>query len=314
MTGQHREVEHEIVVDAPAADVYRLLARAVDWPRVFPPTIHVERVEGSSRQERLQIWATGNGEPKTWTSRRILDPGTGRIDFQQEVCAPPVAAMGGAWVIDPVAGHRSRVRLLHHYRAIDDDPDGLAWIDRAVDQNSRKELGALKASAESVLGAAEELSMSFEDVVQIDGSVRDVYDFINEAGLWRDRLPHVARVELEEKTPGLQVLEMDTRTGDGSTHTTKSVRVCFPYTRVIYKQVTLPALMSLHTGQWRFEQAGPTVTATSQHTVVINPDNIHGILGQDAGIAQAREFVMNALSGNSLATLRLAKAYAESRR
>ena len=55
-----------------------------------------------------------------------------------------------------------------------------------------------------------------------------------------ERLPHVARVVLTEDTPGLQFLEMDTRTKDGSTHTTKSVRVCFPDTRIAYKQITLP--------------------------------------------------------------------------
>lgn len=314
MTGQHREVEHEILMDAPAAAIYRLLAEAENWPRIFPPTIHVERLEGSSRQERIQIWATGNGEPKTWTSRRTLDPETSRIHFRQEVSAPPVAAMGGTWLIERASGTRSRVRLVHQYSAVGGDRDGLAWIDRAVDENSRKELAALKAAAESARDVMDELTMSFEDAVLIDGDARDAYDFVNDAGLWGERLPHVVRVDFEEKTPGLQVLAMDTRAVDGSTHTTKSVRVCFPHSRVVYKQVTLPALLSLHTGEWRFEEAGSAVTVVSRHTVAIRPESIAGILGDGAGVPHAREFVRNALSENSLATLRLAKAYAESRR
>ena len=311
----HREVTHEIAVEAPPDEVYRLLAEVANWPRIFPPTIHVDRLEATGQQERIRIWATGNGEPKTWTSRRTLDPQARRIDFRQEVCAPPVAAMGGAWLIEPLPAGISRIRLLHDYRAVGDDPDGLDWIDRAVDGNIRAELAALKANVKSTLAAAGQVTLSFEDMVRVDGSPQDLYDFINRADLWRERLPHVARVELTEKTTGIQILEMDTRTKDGSTHTTKSVRVCFPHHRIVYKQVTLPALMTLHTGEWRFEPNGDgTASASSQHTVVINPATITAVLGPGAGAAQAREFVKNALSGNSLATLGLAKSYAESRR
>jgi len=127
----------------------------------------------------------------------------------------------------------------------------------------------------------------------------------------------VAKVQLTENTPGLQGLRMDTLTKDGSVHTTESVRVCFPHYRIVYKQTTLPALMTLHTGYWTFEEdpADPASTlATSQHTVVINDANIAKILGPEAGVAQAREFVRNALSTNSTATLGHAKDYAESAR
>ncbi|NEC93310.1 SRPBCC family protein, partial [Streptomyces sp. SID12501] len=143
-----------------------------------------------------------------------------------------------------------RVRLLHDYRAIDDDPASLAWIDEAVDRNSRTELAALKTNVE-LAHAAEDLTFSFEDTVQIDGSAKDVFDFVNRADLWPERLPHVAVVRLTEDTPGLQELEMDTtHSKDGATHTTKSYRVTFPHEKIAYKQTVLPALMTLHTGYW----------------------------------------------------------------
>ncbi|WP_326600775.1 aromatase/cyclase [Streptomyces sp. NBC_01803] len=309
----HREVEHEITVDAPAADVYRLIAEVVNWPRIFPPTVFVDHVERSGNTERIRIWATANGEAKNWTSRRVLDPEKLRIEFRQEVSTPPVAAMGGTWLIESISDTQSRVRLLHDYRAIDDDPDSLAWIDQAVDRNSRSELAALKKNVELATGA-DDLYLAFEDTVQIDGSAKDVYDFLNEASLWKERLAHVARVELTEDTPGLQILEMDTRTKDGSTHTTKSVRVCFPDSRIVYKQITLPALMTLHTGYWKLEENADGVAATSQHAVIINTENIKKILGDDAGLAEAKTFVKNALSTNSTATLGYAKAYAEGKR
>jgi aromatase len=308
-----KEVEHEITVDAPAAAVYRLIAEVENWPRIFPPTIHVDHVERGEQHERIRIWATANGEAKNWTSRRTLDAQALRITFRQEVSAPPVASMGGTWIIEPRTPSTSRIRLLHDYRAVDDDPEGLKWIDEAVDRNSRSELAALKTNVEAA-HAAQDVTFSFEDTVQIAGSAKDAYDFINEAGHWQERLPHVASVRLEEDTPGLQTLEMDTRAKDGSTHTTKSFRVCFPHHKIAYKQVTLPALMTLHTGYWTFEENDHGVAASSQHTVVLNTANIAGILGAGASVAQAREYVHTALSTNSRATLGHAKSYAEQQR
>ncbi|MBB1254624.1 SRPBCC family protein [Streptomyces sp. OF3] len=308
-----RQVEHEITVEAPAAAVYRLIAEVENWPRIFPPTIYVDHLERGDRQERIRIWATANGEAKNWISRRTLDPENLRITFRQEVSTPPVAAMGGAWIVEPLSGSTSRLRLLHDYRAIDDDPAGLKWIDEAVDRNSRSELAALKTNVEFAV-ASEEITFSFEDSVRIDGSVKDAYDFVNEAGLWAERLPHVASVRFGEDTDGLQSLEMDTRAKDGSTHTTKSYRVTFPHHRIAYKQVTLPALMTLHTGYWTFVEDGTGVTASSQHTVVLNTANITKILGADATVEDARSYVRNALSTNSRATLGYAKDFAESRR
>ncbi|MFL6130657.1 MAG: aromatase/cyclase [Mycobacteriales bacterium] len=308
-----REVEHEITVAAPAQDVYRRLAEVQTWPQTFPPTIYVDHLERGECEERIRIWATANGQAKSWTSRRVLDPDGLRIDFRQEVSTPPVASMGGAWVIQALSPTASRVRLLHHYRAVHDDPAGLAWIDQAVDRNSRSELAALRDNVERAAASAD-LTFSFTDTVEVRGPAGDVYDFIDEAGEWACRLPHVARVQLTEDPPGLQVLEMDTRAKDGSTHTTKSYRVTFPPDRIAYKQVTLPALLTLHTGVWTFADDGAGgATASSQHTVGLDAAAIPRILGPDATVADAREYVHSALSTNSLTTLRHAKAYVESR-
>ncbi|MFE1291410.1 aromatase/cyclase [Streptomyces sp. NPDC058751] len=308
-----RQVEHTITVAAPPEAVYELIADVRNWPRIFPPTIHVDYTQRGEHDEYIRIWATANGTAKNWTSRRILQPEQRRINFQQTVSAPPVASMGGAWLIEEHADG-SLVRLLHEYRSVDDDPEGLAWIDQAVDRNSRSELAALKKNVETA-HAAGDLTFSFEDSVDIEGRAEDVFAFVDEANLWSDRLPHVAKVRLEEVEQGLQVLEMDTVAKDGSTHTTKSFRVTFPHHGIAYKQVTLPALLTLHTGYWTFaEREGGGVTATSQHTVVLDPDAVAGVLGPQATVADARAYVRTALSTNSLATLRHAKAYAEKAR
>ena len=302
-------VEHAVSINAPAQRVYELVANVEKWPEIFSPTVHVEYIDRDERSERIQIWATANGTAKTWTSRRQHDPDRMTISFRQERSQHPVGGMGGTWVIEPTSESACLVRLLHDYFAATDDPADLEWIAQAVDRNSKAELDALKTNAEL---ADPDQVISFADTVEVDGSATDVYHFLNEAQLWEDRLPHVARVSLEETTSGLQVLEMDTRTQDGAVHTTRSVRVCQPHHSIIYKQIVLPALMTLHTGRWTIEPRDDAgVSVTSRHTVRINTDRIAGVLGEDADLRTAQDFVRKALSGNSLATLGLAKAYAE---
>ncbi|KAB2343602.1 FAD-dependent monooxygenase [Actinomadura rudentiformis] len=307
-TSTVRETEHEINVAAPADRVYALIADVGTWPEIFPPTVHAECVERDGNSELIRLWATANGTAKTWTSRRRHDPDRRSVSFRQERSQHPVGGMGGEWVVEPVSGSECRVRLLHDFFAASDDPADLDWISQAVDRNSMAELQALKTSAE--LTGPDGL-ITFDDTVTIDGTAKDVYDFLNEAQLWSQRLPHVAKVSLEEETPGLQILEMDTRTKDGHVHTTRSVRVCQPYTSIVYKQTVLPALLMLHTGRWLIEEHDGGVSVTSRHTVRINTERVTEVLGDDADAQTAQEFVRNALSGNSMATLRLAKAHAE---
>jgi aromatase len=308
-TNAMRETAHEIDVAAPAERVYALVADVGKWAEIFPPTVHAECAEKNGNAELIRIWATANGTAKTWTSRRWHDRERMSVSFRQERSQHPVGGMGGEWVVEPVTESECRVRLVHSFFAAGDDPADLDWISQAVERNSMSELHALRTSAE--LAGPDQL-ITFDDAVTVDGGAKDVYDFLNEAQLWSRRLPHVARVSLEEETPGLQMLEMDTRMKDGRVHTTRSVRVCRPYTSIVYKQIVLPALLTLHTGQWLVEERdGAGVSVTSRHTIRINTARIPEVLGGDADAQTAQEFVRNALSGNSRATLRLAKAYAE---
>lgn len=309
MTPDSRTTSHETVVLAPARDVYRLVEDVTHWPRMFPPTVHAERLEHEGGTERISIWATVNGEVRAWTSRRTLDGDALRIEFQQETPIAPLAAMGGSWHLEPLGEDSCRVRLLHAYRLADDTPEQRAWIEGALDRNSDAELAALKERAEAQRAGAD-TQLTFSDTVEVAGSAADVYDFLNEAQHWSERLPHVARVDLREDVPGLQILEMDTRTADGSVHTTSSVRVCRPHSLIAYKQTLLPAILTMHTGRWLLEETGSGVRVTSEHTAAVDPEGIATVLGADAGLDEARGFVRRVLGANSRTTLEHAKAYA----
>lgn len=308
----HR-TKHSIVISAPPEHVFALLADATKWPLIFTPTIHVERLEHTDTDERLQIWAVANNEAKTWTSARQVDADAKTITFRQEVSSPPILSMGGTWLVEAQADGTCMVTLLHDFSAVDNDPESVSWITQATDTNSTSELGRLKAAAELADGL-DELMLTFDDTVPIAGAAEDAYEFIYKADEWPDRLPHVARLELEESTPNIQVMEMDTSTSDGSVHTTKSYRVCFPNEKIAYKQVTLPKLMSGHTGHWLFTETPDGLEVTSRHSVTIEPAAVKDVLGADATVAQARDYVQKALTGNSRITMNHTKAFAEARR
>ncbi|MFF5448572.1 aromatase/cyclase [Streptomyces sp. NPDC012888] len=308
---QVHRTSHEVEIDAPAGIVYGIVADTEKWPLYFPPNVHVERLEFDGRNERLRIWATANGTVKTWTSRRELDAVRRRVEFRQEVPAAPLTGMGGTWIVEELGETSTRLTLLHDFTVADDRAEDVEWVLRATDTNSGAELGRLKALAERWT-ELDDLVLDFEDSVHVDGPAELVYDFLYRVGDWPERVPHVDRLDLVEETPGVQVMSMDTRTADGSVHTTESVRVCFPEDRrIVYKQTATPALMAAHTGEWTVKPDGTGLTVTSRHGVVLRPENIARILGPEADVATARRYVREALGRNSGATLELARKFAE---
>ncbi|WP_369193230.1 aromatase/cyclase [Streptomyces djakartensis] len=308
---QVHRTSHDVEIAAPAAVVYGFIADTERWPLFFPPNVHVERVEFDGRSERLRMWATANGAVKSWTSRRTLDPAARRIEFRQEIPAAPLTGMGGTWVVEELGPHSSRLTLLHDFTVAGDRPEDAEWVDRATDTNSRAELGRVKALAER-WGRLDGLVLSFQDSVRVNGPAEPVYDFLYRVGDWPELVPHVTRLDLTETTPGVQVMAMDTRTADGSTHTTESIRICFPDAgRIVYKQTATPALMDAHTGEWTVVPDGTGVTVTSHHHVVIREEAIARVLGQDSTLEDTRRYIRQALGRNSTATLDLAKRHAE---
>ncbi|MEV4425565.1 aromatase/cyclase [Streptomyces sp. R-07] len=298
----HRS-EHSVTVAAPAETLYALVADVTRWPAVFEPTVHVRHLARDGRTERFEIWAEVNGEIAHWRSRRVLDPRRLYVSFRQEHSRPPVTSMSGGWLFRPLADGRTEIVLRHRFTVAGDDPAAAARIEEALDRNSARELGALAALAETG-HPVDDLVFSFTDTIPLTGAARDAYTFVERAERWAELLPHVARVTLTEPEPGLQWLEMDTVTADGSAHTTRSARICRAPEWIAYKQQRTPRLLSGHSGEWTFAQTPQGAVATARHTVAVDPTGITEVLGPDATLADARTYVREALGRNSLTTLR----------
>jgi aromatase len=302
---------HTTFVAAPPQAVYNLIADATRWPFIFSAFVHVDQLAGGPSEDRLRLWAVGNGAVRSWTTRRLLDGDDQRIRFRQEAPAAPVASMTGEWVFVPLPGSGTSVVLLHEFRAIGDDPVNTALIKQAVDRNSTAELAALKRTAE--LGERlPTLVHSFTDTLTVGAPLEPVYKFLYRAHEWPKQLSHVSRLVLDEAVPNVQTIEMDTGEPDEPQLTTRMVRVCFPYRSIVYKQTHPPQMISAHVGEWRLYPTAEGVRVIARNTVMIRPDGV--ATGQPGGVQRDAEMVRDALRRSCQATLLGAKDAAETHR
>ncbi|MER6067913.1 SRPBCC family protein [Streptomyces sp. NPDC001817] len=309
MTDPARVDLHTTTITSSADAVYHRLEDVGQWSQMFEPTILGAELARDESKQTIQLWATANGEPKSWVSERELDPVARTIRFAQTVTSPPVAEMSGEWKVLPLAEDSCTVELTHTYRAENDSAESLEWIARAVETNSTKELSALRFACER--DADSELSpFTFTDWVDTTADPVLLFSFLDRGELWAGRLEHVVEAEMKEYSDGLQFLRMRTRTPDGDTHVTESYRVSQSPARLLYKQVTLPALLSLHTGEWTIAPVGESWRVTSKHTVAIDPEAVPKVLGPGATVSDAKQFARQNLGNNSRRTLEAAVRWA----
>lgn len=302
---------HSIEIDADADAVYARLEDVSLWSEMFDPTIHGTELSREEDLQTIQLWATANGQPKTWVSERRLDPATRRISWHQSITAAPVATMSGTWSVSPTGPGRSSVELHHTYTADDGTAESLAWIAQAVDTNSVKELAALKVACEREQDA-QAASFTFSDEVVTDADPHLVFAFLDRGDRWAERLEHVADVRMDEFPGELQFLRLTTQTSDGDFHVTESFRLSQAPATLRYKQTTLPKLLSLHTGLWTITPAGEQWRVRSQHTVAIRTEAVTELLGPKATVEDARRLARSNLGNNSTRTLEAAVRWAQS--
>jgi len=302
---------HKAHVSASAGVVYALIADAVRWPLYFAPCVHVEQLDSDGGRERLRMWCLVDGELKSWTSWRRLDPVERRVEFQQELQGTLSSPMGGALTVRPDGPQHSVLELEHRFSAASGLLGEKAEAQHVAEAAARAGLANLKAVAEQWT-RLDDLVLSFEDAVHINGPAELIYDFLYRVGDWPELVPHVTRVDLTEDVPGVQHMTMETVTEYG-TRTTDSVRICFPHAeRIVYKQSTTPTLLHAHTGEWSVLPDEKGVTVIAQQSIVLSEELIAATLGENAGLAHARQHVREELGRNCRVLLAHVKKHAES--
>jgi len=306
------QADHAAELHGPAERGYQLIADVTRWPVLFGPCVAAEVLEKSATDERIRLWALAGDQVHSWTSWRGFDPGQLRVDFRQEEPSPPVTAMSGRWEFTP-AGGTGPARLVLSHAWSTADPADSAGIAGALDHNSNAEVGAIRAWADRAEDP-DELVFSFTDRVAMRSDPAAVYDFLARAELWPARIGHVRGLDLDEAAEPVaggrvQVMDMLTAGGDGSTHSTRSVRLCFPGERIVYKQTSVPRGLLGHAGEWVVAAVQGGTTVTARHTVALDPAAVGDVFGPGTTLDKARRLAQGLLSGNSRLTLESAARF-----
>lgn len=301
-------LSHRAEVNAPAPVLFDLIADVERWPQYFGAGVHARYVTRAPESDVLERWALAGETVRSWMSRRWLDRTGLRIRQEQLAPVAPVHSAVVVWSLHPDGDTTSLVQLDHELTVA---PGALETTAEETDRNGQAQLDALAEAADDH-GDLRRRVISFEDSMFIGGTAEDVYEFLYAADKWPRRVDHVSRIDLTEDVRNVQFFDMDTQTPDGTPHTTRSVRLCFPPHLIVYKQIRLPALLDAHTGDWRLSPTSEGVVATARHTATIKRSAVP-LLGRDTTVDDARRYLRRVLSANSMNTLRCAKAFAEER-
>jgi C7-C12 aromatase (ARO/CYC) len=291
-------------VDAPPEVTFDLIRETERLPYLSRTILHTERDERSQQEDLVQIWTVTDRE-EVWSriSRRRFNRAELRVDVIDEHADGRPAGVRGTWRLRPVSPDKVEVELSQEV----DDPGQAERFEAA-------RLDMLNAIADAASRRAElaDLVVDFADPLFVAGAAEDAYQILYEADKWPERLAHVSRIDMTETVRNVQFFDMDTSTPDGRSHTTRSVRLCFPPKKIVYKQIKLPALLDAHTGHWLFTPDRDGLIIEARHTAVIKPSALE-ILGPGTTVTDARRYLRRVLSANSMTNLRLAKQFAEER-
>ncbi|MBD0842313.1 SRPBCC family protein [Streptomyces sp. TRM68416] len=304
----HR-VEEKALIAAPVETVRRIVVDVEAWPQVHAPAVHAEILESDDSGELIQHWSLVDDRTvRTWVARRKVTE-TGDVRFTHEPATAPFASVIGGFEFEEQPDGGTLVRLHHEFTLLTEDETVAAERAESMRRGSQAHLETLTYAAEN----AEDFALrtiSFDDPLFVAGAVEDAYAYLYEADKWPERIPHVVALAMDETVPNIQFFDMDTKSSDGSEHTTRSVRICLPNHKIVYKQIQPPKTMDAHTGHWLFTETPEGLVLTSRHTATIRRDGLH-LLGEGMTVEGARKYLRRVLSANSMGNLRLSKEYAE---
>ncbi|MFJ6760998.1 MULTISPECIES: SRPBCC family protein [unclassified Streptomyces] len=300
-------------VAAPAGVVYGLLADAVRWPLLLPSHVHVERMDFDGVRERLRLWDVRDERVRSFHVRRVLDPRARTVGFEQEDTARPGVPTTGLWTVEAL-GETESLLTLRQERTLEGLPAAETGRSRQEWQaEPAEQLAQVKQVAER-WERLDQLLLSFEDSVHVDGPAELVYDFLYRIGDWPERVPHVESAGVIEDVPGVQLATVDTCAAPGGrTLTTRSVRLCFPSAaRIVHKELTTSRLIAAHSGEWSLVPDGGGVRVVCARQVMLREEAVEEVLGAGSGLVEARRYVRTWLGRAGTETLRLAGWHAQS--
>lgn len=274
MTGAARtgRAVAEAAVAAPARRVYELLTGLETWPRLFPWILHTESLERDGHDDIVRYWGITDQETiRTWVSRRRLNPGALRMEFEQQGAVGEVARLGGSWSFGARPDGGTRVEAVHEFELAEDAPMGPGDMAAVFHGRTRAQLARLTECAEG-LAELDRRTLSFSGTLSVAADPAEVYRVLADPRRWPELVPGVVRARTEDKAPGVHFLESAERDADGELHTGRAARLLLPPHKVVFKSLTMSAGLAQHAGHWLVAPAPQGATVTLAQAVVLAPD------------------------------------------
>jgi aromatase len=153
---------HTVRVAAPPKRVFELIANVDRWPALLGRLVSVAHLGFDGACERVRFSQEVDGVPHELTMVRELNPKRLQVRFRQVDVRPPVASMGGFWLVTP-KGLGSMVALDHYYRVVGNAPETAAGVEQEIAASARSMLAALRRTMEL------ELTESCSDELLVEG-------------------------------------------------------------------------------------------------------------------------------------------------
>jgi ribosome-associated toxin RatA of RatAB toxin-antitoxin module len=310
----HR-TEHDVLVAAPAAEVFALLDSLTDWPLLMSRIVHVEPLAQDGPARLAHFWALSARGIDDAVCRVMPGPDPAELSMALVATRPPASALNLRWRAEPDGAEHSKVTLTQEFEAIADDPDAVRLLRRLLGALAESDLSSLRLAA-AIHAAYPACRFSFGNRVPLDrdASADAAFDFLSRPEKWPSHLPGVVLVSVNEERPGVQRLEMTIEEPDGSMREERAARLCFPQRHTIVQKDLRPrAPLFSHTAVYSVTRAmdGEAGSVACRHTMVLDPLAVAPAFGPDATFAHAAEAVRRTVSVESLLTLRWAALVGE---
>lgn len=147
-------VRHTTRIAMSPRNVFELVANVDRWRALLDSLVSVEHLGFDGVCERVRFSKRVNGVTQGMNMMLELNPKRMQVRFRHVDVLPPLASMGGLWLVLPKGRSSSMVALDHYYRVTDNSPVTAARVEAQIAEESTSMLTALRDTAD-FLGMAD---------------------------------------------------------------------------------------------------------------------------------------------------------------
>jgi len=137
----------------PPRRAFELVSNVDRWRALHDSLVAVEHLGFDGVCERVRFVKRIDGVTHGLNMMLDLNPKRMQVRFRHVDVLPPLASMGGLWLVVP-KGRGSMVTLDHYYRVADNSPVTAAQVERQLAEESTSMLSALQHTVD-FLGMAD---------------------------------------------------------------------------------------------------------------------------------------------------------------